>query len=291
MYVEDPSYETMNACSDWEYYSDDYYDDDPSLLKKNPQEGSPLQKGNIQKSSRLHRGKKRKFAATSDIPELSLNGEAEPDPQTPRPWFKGTIWRTAASEKIEKKLYHPGMGERIALLGNWREVFRANQPIGSKRRQGISARHPGDENIDTSARSSSLETDLPPKASINESNKRLGPRKDDPEASREHKRPRVSVGKPPRSPMNNKIVVEIPLPQANGVPKARQQNQRRTEKKPPPTRKRKVDDFTDEITNEEDSEPRPKRSASRKAHSRVKEKEKPQLLTHARVTRSRKDQE
>ena len=29
--VEDPSLETIDTYSDWEYYSDDYYDDEPTI--------------------------------------------------------------------------------------------------------------------------------------------------------------------------------------------------------------------------------------------------------------------
>ena len=289
VYVDDPIYETMNGCSDWEYYSDDYYDDDPSLLKNNPQQGSPLQRNNVKKPSGLQRGKKRKLAATSDIPELSLNGDSEPHLRIMRPWFKGTIWKTSSPDNIEKKLYQPGVGERVALLGNWREVFRENPSIGSKRRQGWSARQPSHENPDTIARASSLETDLPQKASIIESNKSSAPWEDDTDASRDHKRPRVSFEKAPKSSVSNKIVVEIPLQRTNGMRKVRQENQQQTGQKLPPIRKRKVDDIADENTNEEDPKPRAKRFASGKAHSRAQKKEKPSPSTHARVTRSRKN--
>src|SRR3954454_17739609 len=56
-------YELEEYHSDWEYYSDDYMDDDPTLENREFVEKDSFQK----------RGKKRKLVDTKDIPALDLN--------------------------------------------------------------------------------------------------------------------------------------------------------------------------------------------------------------------------
>ena len=289
MYVEHPADETMNGYSDWEYYSDDYYDDDPSLLKNNPQEGSPLQRGKAKKPNNgLQRGKKRKLAATSDIPELSLNGHSKPELRSMGPWFKGTVWKTLSPEKGEKKLYQPGMGERVALLDNWREVFKANQPLGNKRRKNnVCNQESSHKNIDTTIRSPSIERNLPRNINISESQEGPEALEEDKEGSKRRKLPRTSKAKSPRSPPKKKVV-EVPVLRANGVPKMGQENRKQTKQNPVTSRKRKAEAAGDENENEEEPNPRAKRVASRKGVSKTKEEEKPPPLPPARVTRSRK---
>jgi hypothetical protein len=279
----------MNGYSDWEYYSDDYYDDDQSLLKNNPQEGSPLQRSKAKKSNNQHRGKKRKLLATSDIPDLSLIEDSKPELRSMGPWFKGTVWKTSAPEKTEKKLYQPGMGERVALLGNWREVFRANQPTGGKSRKGSPiTQQRGHMHTNTRAKSLSSETARPEKANINASNEGVEPREDETEGPKDRKRPRTSFEGGRSYPVKNKVVVEIPVQRANGLQKGGPENQKQTGQKPSSSRKRKADDVNDENANEEQSKPRAKRVASGKAPLKPKEKEKPPPLPAARITRSRR---
>jgi hypothetical protein len=140
VFLEDPAYEMMGGYSDWEYYSDDYYDDDPNLLKKNPQEGSPPTALNIpngQRSSHTiqKRGRKRKLADTEDIPTISLAG---PDlaeiVQNIGHNITGTTWKTDESDS--QKLYHQGQTKRVALLEDWRNVFWESQPKSDRRSKG-----------------------------------------------------------------------------------------------------------------------------------------------------------
>src|ERR1700744_6154107 len=64
--------ELQEYFSDWNYYSDDYMDDDPSLLRKNPQDGSsPKQSTNLRRS--VKRGKKRKLGETQDTPSSHVD--------------------------------------------------------------------------------------------------------------------------------------------------------------------------------------------------------------------------
>lgn len=110
--VEDPSLETVDTYSDWEYYSDDYYDDDPTVIKRNKTNGE-------------HRVKRRKLAANHEIPKLSLGSPIVEPSIVMENSFKGVLWRASADSTDDKKLelYEPGKGEEVALLSNWRDLF------------------------------------------------------------------------------------------------------------------------------------------------------------------------
>lgn len=42
--------------------------------------------------------------------------------------FQAVVWKTSDDEKNTVTLYEPGDGEKVALLKNWREVFRNSHP-------------------------------------------------------------------------------------------------------------------------------------------------------------------
>ena len=144
VYLEDPAYEMMGGYSDWEYYSDDYYDDDPNLLKKNPQAGSPpaslnFRKGQANSHKAQSHGRKRKLADTEEISSLSLDRpELVKIVQNIGHNIAGTIWKTNQSESDE--LYHQGEATRVALLKDWRSVFRESQPKSDRRSKGRSGK-------------------------------------------------------------------------------------------------------------------------------------------------------
>jgi hypothetical protein len=117
--VEDPSLETVDTYSDWEYYSDDYYDDDPTITAKHKTNGEP-------------RKKRRKLSSIENIPSLSLGSSIVDSSTSMANSFKGVLWRVPvkADEKVE--LYEPGKGEQVALLSDWRELFKT--PIHQKDR-------------------------------------------------------------------------------------------------------------------------------------------------------------
>jgi hypothetical protein len=116
IYHEDPAYEMLEYFSDWEYYSDDYYDDDPALLKKNPQSGADTKSKRDTKTDTQAKGKKRKLTDTKDIPELALD-----DRPTLAASVRGTVWRGPRPQS--PKPYEIGKGPRIALLKNWAQIF------------------------------------------------------------------------------------------------------------------------------------------------------------------------
>jgi hypothetical protein len=256
-------------------------------LKNNPQEGSPVRKIKSRKSNGAQRGRKRKLAATSDISDLDLDEDSRADSRAMRPWFKGTVWRTSPSpEKQDTELYEPGLGERVALLRNWREVFKASQPFASNRgKGGVSTRaadhkSEGDDNGPVSMDEVSHDTFY---LNGNVDNKDT---EADEETSRERKRPRVSFAADGQSLQNHNIVVEIPARHSIGVRK-QGTSTGGTEQKPATSKKRKASDVEDETTTEIIGT-RAKRVASGKAPPKTKEDKKPPPLSTTRATRSKK---
>lgn len=111
--------ELQDYFSDWEYYSDDYVDDDPVLLRKNPQDGSslkqPLKKTGDQ-TTRPKRGKKRKLAEATDnttpsVEETDLISRC----------IRGTVWANPTTRG--PPAYKEGQEGKVALMKNWRQVF------------------------------------------------------------------------------------------------------------------------------------------------------------------------
>jgi hypothetical protein len=143
VYLEDPAYEMMGGYSDWEYYSDDYYDDDPNLLKNNPQAGSPpaslkLWYGQANSDKVQKRGRKRKLVDTEEIPPLSLGGPRLVEiVQNIGQNILGTTWKVDRPKSEEP--YQQGETKRVALLKDWRNVFRESQPKSDRRSKGMSS--------------------------------------------------------------------------------------------------------------------------------------------------------
>lgn len=42
--------------------------------------------------------------------------------------FRSVVWRRPSHENIKPELHQPGDGEKVALLKNWREIFKTSQP-------------------------------------------------------------------------------------------------------------------------------------------------------------------
>ncbi|KAJ6107860.1 hypothetical protein N7523_009183 [Penicillium sp. IBT 18751x] len=111
---EDPGIEAEDYTSDWEYYTDDYYDEDPTVKP------GPVAKDTDTKTRRANRAPRLKSSIKPDITS-----------------FQGVVWKTSNLEKdqdVAIQIYEPGAGEQVALLKNWREVFKHAQPALDKSR-------------------------------------------------------------------------------------------------------------------------------------------------------------
>ncbi|KAE8377192.1 hypothetical protein BDV26DRAFT_264075 [Aspergillus bertholletiae] len=73
------------------------------------------------------------YAQNGSVPANKL-------PETDITSFQGTVWKTDHDDSPPRKLYEPGDGEKVALLKNWREVFRSSHPaIGRVRIRKVSS--------------------------------------------------------------------------------------------------------------------------------------------------------
>lgn len=121
----------MNGYSDWEYYSDDYWDEDPSTAKRTIQQ--PSAKGETQKRGSSTSGKKRKRTEQPNAP-LKRSKRLEADLQ-PNQILYGTVWKTDTGQTDDEGQYIPGQQKRIGLLKDWRDIFRDSQPRSDRRRE------------------------------------------------------------------------------------------------------------------------------------------------------------
>lgn len=118
---EDPKADVEDYLSDWEYYSDDYYDDDPTVKQH-----AAVAK-QIDATSTARRTQPSARANGSSRPRSSLM----PDITS----FQGVIWRTPGMGDdldLAVQIYEPGNGDKVALLENWREIFKSAQPALDK---------------------------------------------------------------------------------------------------------------------------------------------------------------
>ncbi|KAL2822211.1 hypothetical protein BDW59DRAFT_149800, partial [Aspergillus cavernicola] len=110
-FLEDPTLETAEFFSDWEELSDDYYDEDPTVVR------------------RLRAMGALSIKETADIDSPSTKRrKLVDDPATNMQSFQGIAWRQPANETDLVEIYTPGECEKVALLKNWREVFRNAKP-------------------------------------------------------------------------------------------------------------------------------------------------------------------
>ncbi|KAK2861115.1 hypothetical protein FQN49_004526 [Arthroderma sp. PD_2] len=106
VYLDDNAlYAALESDSDLDYQTDEYYDDDPSL------------KSLRQKERAAVRSEKR---------------EQQKQAPLDRTMFCGVSWLAGPRVESNGPLYHPGDGEKVSLLKNWREVFHESKPKAKK---------------------------------------------------------------------------------------------------------------------------------------------------------------
>ncbi|CEL02973.1 hypothetical protein ASPCAL04134 [Aspergillus calidoustus] len=108
---EDPSLETADYFSDWDDLSDDYYDEDPTAVRRLRAMGLLPLKDTAPFDSLPS---KRRKVANNLITDTAS--------------FQGVAWKHPADETDIVEIYAPGEGEKVSLLKNWREIFRNAKP-------------------------------------------------------------------------------------------------------------------------------------------------------------------
>lgn len=117
---EDPAIDVEDFFSDWEYYSDDYYDDDPTVKQSNVKApaAKKARRAQAQASPQANRVARPKSSA---IPDISS--------------FQGVIWKTPSLDiNQDVAVFYEPVGDKVALLKDWREVFKSAQPALDKSR-------------------------------------------------------------------------------------------------------------------------------------------------------------
>ncbi|PYH48730.1 uncharacterized protein BP01DRAFT_353035 [Aspergillus saccharolyticus JOP 1030-1] len=132
IFYDNPALEVEDYFSDWDDLSDDYYDDDPTAVRRARALGLlPLPTAQNQKQiQKQHQGGRAGVAATATgkhTAKTTLFFDLGA--------FQSVVWKSSSQEKEEHqhhsnggKVHEPGEGEKVALLKNWREVFRSVNP-------------------------------------------------------------------------------------------------------------------------------------------------------------------
>ncbi|KGO68940.1 hypothetical protein PITC_077690 [Penicillium italicum] len=118
---EDPGVDVEEYFSDWDYYSDDYHDDDATV------EQSAERKKRTAIAATAPRRTKASSRPKAHIARIApTKSPLVPDIAS----FQGVVWKTPALDRDQDVavLYEPDTGEKVALLKNWREVFKSAQP-------------------------------------------------------------------------------------------------------------------------------------------------------------------
>lgn len=143
VFFEDPSAEMMDYYSDWDELSDDYYDDDPTVerrqrVAKLAESSKTASHDAPQKTQRRRRNdnKAKQSGDASGRTSATSTSSKTPDLAT----FQSVVWKLPDYDKNPVQVLHPDDGEKVALLKNWREVFKNSHPsIGRSnlRKQGV----------------------------------------------------------------------------------------------------------------------------------------------------------
>ncbi|PGH16290.1 hypothetical protein AJ79_01829 [Helicocarpus griseus UAMH5409] len=121
VYLDQGAYDAIDSASDWDYYTDEYFDDDESLIRK---QGLAV----TASSGFSTVGRKRKQGE-----QHSKKTEDHPDSANS---FCRILYRASNDHLINQgEIYEPGQGEKVALLKNWREIFKDSQPKRDHRLQ------------------------------------------------------------------------------------------------------------------------------------------------------------
>ncbi|KAK5941942.1 hypothetical protein PMZ80_005893 [Knufia obscura] len=107
LWQDNPAEELRDYFSDWEYYSDDYFDDDPNLLNGVAKTGDG-QKSGGQLITPAKRGRKRKLSEAREHPKLEKRELA-----ALTACLQGTVWKSRSPEPGVS--YQTGVDSPVAL--------------------------------------------------------------------------------------------------------------------------------------------------------------------------------
>lgn len=132
VWQEHPSDDIADYWSDWSYYTDDYYDQGSPKRKRQKIAGGAITEVKDKAIEGAQVGKRRgRFRPAEDVPELSLGESLDSDMEDSVVAKPTIVWRLKeAHDPIENLVVTEGEGEKVALLGDWRERFKASTKQG-----------------------------------------------------------------------------------------------------------------------------------------------------------------
>lgn len=108
VYIDNPNDDARDYFSDWEYYSDDYFDDDPVLLGAMSKDQSEDKQTSRNTQQPTKRGRKRKLSEARE----RAHSETK-EMRALRACMQGTVWKTQSPELEES--YKGGNSQPVAL--------------------------------------------------------------------------------------------------------------------------------------------------------------------------------
>lgn len=124
VFFEDPSLEAEDYFSDWDDLSDDYYDEDPTVKRRQRMAGLANRKSSGQGPQTIRGRKRSNDAQIGGKDTARVVSSLVPDPAS----FQSVIWKRPDHDHNPVQIMVPGEGEKVALLKNWREVFKNSHP-------------------------------------------------------------------------------------------------------------------------------------------------------------------
>ncbi|WEW55980.1 hypothetical protein PRK78_001415 [Emydomyces testavorans] len=139
VYITDQAlYAALESESDWDYYTDEYYDDDPSLLKRGQ---TALDRSKTSSGMKRKRKSIEERAKATKLCGSNNSKTTYPDVNS----FRGVVWRMPSHALHQEELHEAGKGETVSLLKNWRELFTYPdpKPFPAVHNRHLSNRKPG----------------------------------------------------------------------------------------------------------------------------------------------------
>ncbi|KAK3166910.1 hypothetical protein OEA41_010035 [Lepraria neglecta] len=117
----EPDWDTVSVPSDWEYYSDDYWDHDSPKTSSKKRKRTSQDEETAAGTNGVEEGarrKRKKLDSDKRIPKLLLGELSLP--------CSAVIWKSKSEifKSFEGPTIIGGSGEKISLLGDWRERFQ-----------------------------------------------------------------------------------------------------------------------------------------------------------------------
>ena len=124
VFFEDPSFEADEYYSDWDELSDDYYDEDPTVKRRQRVAELTNRNPTNQGPQMIRRRKQSNDTQNGGGGVTRVVSSKMPDPSS----FQSVVWKRPEHDKNPVQIMVPGEGEKVALLKNWREVFKNSHP-------------------------------------------------------------------------------------------------------------------------------------------------------------------